>query len=103
MTSTAFADLRSRLDEVRLLSSTDPLRNDKRGDAQLSNAICKSCLVLLSAHLEGYIEDLATVALDEMVHNSLPVELVPLTLKALHAERHLIALEPMRDRNARAP
>jgi hypothetical protein len=103
MTSTAFADLRSRLDEVKLLSTTDPLRADASGDTQLSNAVCKGCLVLLSAHLEGYVEDLATVALDEMVRHSLPVERVPLILRALHVEHHLVALEPMRDRNARAP
>lgn len=103
MTSAAFTDLQARLDEVKLLSSADPLRSDPKADLQLSNAICKSCIVLLSAHLEGYIEDLATLALDEMAKHALAVEKVPLVLRALHAERHLAALEPVRDRNARAP
>jgi len=63
----------------------------------------RACLVLLSAHLEGFLEDLVVEALDALVQNGARVERLPLLLRAIHAEEHLRAIEPMKDRNARAP
>jgi hypothetical protein len=59
--------------------------------------------VLLSAHLEGFLEDLLLEALDLVVARGTQVERLPLILRALHAETHLAELSPMNDRNSRAP
>ena len=104
MTSPARVDLVSRLEEVRLLSSQDPQRLiSGAGDIALSNAISRACIVLLSAHLEGYLEDLVTVAMDALVGHSAIVDDLPLLLRTVHMEEHLAPIEGMADRNARAP
>jgi hypothetical protein len=69
----------------------------------VSNAVNRACLLLLSAHLEGFVEDVVTESLDELVSQRAVVDDLPLLLRALHVEDHLRVLEPMKDRNARAP
>lgn len=103
MSSSAFADLRARLDEVRTLSGLDPARQGDVSRANVSNAVNRACIVLLSAHVEGYLEDLMTEVLEHLVTNAAPVQQLPLLLRALHSESHLKQLEPMSDRRVRAP
>jgi len=103
MSSSAFGDLRARLDEVRTLSALDPARSGDVSQPSVSNAVNRAAIVLLTAHVEGYLEDLVSEALDQFVANAAPVERLPLLLRALHAEHHLRQIEPMSDRNVRAP
>lgn len=103
MSSSAFGDLRARLEEVRTLSALDPARSGDVSRPTVSNALTRAAIVLLTAHVEGYLEDLVTEALDQLVAKAVPVERLPLLLRALHAEHHLKQLEPMSDRKARAP
>jgi len=103
MSSRAFADLTARLQEVRTLAGLDPARAGDASQTAVSNAVNRACIVLLSAHLEGFLEDLLLEALDVVVARGTPVDRLPLILRALHAETHLSQLAPMRDRNARAP
>jgi hypothetical protein len=102
MTSQAFSDLGDRLKEVELLSLLDPTRSGKTGQEATGNAINRGCIVLLCAHLEGFIEDIATEAIDIMIGRA-RVEDVPLLFRSLHAEDHLRSLEPIKDYKARAP
>jgi hypothetical protein len=103
MSSRSYGDLGTRLDEVRVLSGIDPLRQGDASQPSVSNAVNRGCLVLLSAHLEGYLEDLVLEAIDYLVQAGIPVDRLPLLLRALHVEDHLRQMEQMRDRNARAP
>ncbi len=103
MSSSAFGDLRARLDEVRTLSALDPARSGDVSQPSVSNAVNRAAIVLLTAHVEGYLEDLVTEALDRFVENAAPVERLPLLLRALHAEHHLKQIAPISDRNVRAP
>jgi hypothetical protein len=103
MTSTALADLEVRLNEVRLLAQMDPRRREVNSKAPVSNAVNRACLVLLCAHLEGFLEDLVVEALDTMAQLRTPVAQLPMALRALHVEEHLRRIEPLKDRNARAP
>jgi hypothetical protein len=102
MTSLALGDLGGRLNEVRLLSRLDPLRLGSARQDDLSNAVSKAGIVLLCAHLEGFLEDVAAEAIDLMVGRA-KIDDVPLLLRSLHVEEHLKALEPMKDPKARAP
>ncbi|MGI5420486.1 MAE_28990/MAE_18760 family HEPN-like nuclease [Actinomadura luteofluorescens] len=103
MTSTALADLATRLAEIRLLSQLDPMRSGDTSQPMVSNSINRSCIVLLSAHLEGFLEDIAAEAVDCFVANKACVDDLPLILRALHVEDHLRDLELIRDKNSRAP
>jgi len=104
MTSAALTKMAARLDEVIVLSATDPRINDPRSsNATLSGAVNRACVVLLSAHLEGYLEDVALEALDVFITEAICVDDLPLLLRAVHAEDHLGVLEQMKDRKARAP
>lgn len=102
MSSQAFIELGARLDEARLLTNQDPARAGDTSKPKLTNAINRGALVLTCSHLEGYLEDVAVEALDFLVFEKTPVEQLPLLLRALHTDKHLRDLEPMRDRNARA-
>lgn len=103
MTSSALADLATRLAEIRLLSQLDPMRSGDTSQPLVSNSINRSCIVLLSAHLEGFLEDIAAEAVDCFVANEACVDDLPLILRALHAEDHLRDIELIRDKNSRAP
>lgn len=84
MTSAALSDLGARLDEVRILAAQDPSRINPSAVSPLSGPVNRASLVLLTAHLEGFLEDLVTECLDNMVTNSPEVENLPLLLRAIH-------------------
>jgi hypothetical protein len=102
MTSIALGELGGRLNEVRRLRRLDPFRSGSSGDSGTSNAVNRACIVLLCAHVEGFLEDLVVEAIDTLVGNA-KVERLPLVFRALHAEEHLRRIELIRDRNVRAP
>lgn len=103
MSSDSLRHLGDRLREVATLSGMDPARSGDTSRPDASNALARACIVLLSAHLEGYLEDLLVEVLDKFVSSRTLVERLPILLRALHAEKHLTELEPMTDRNRRAP
>lgn len=103
MSSPAFGDLSSRIHEVRVLADLDPGRAGGSGAFPQSSAINRACLVLLCAHLEGYLEDVAVSALDVVGGHGIRVDALPLLLRALHAEEHLKSIEGVQDVHARAP
>lgn len=102
MTSLALGDLGGRLNEVRRLRRINPKRLDHSSDVETENALNRACIVLLCAHLEGFLEDLVTEAIDILVGRA-TIENLPLIFRTLHAEQHLKEIELARDRNARAP
>lgn len=57
-------------------------------DLEKTNAINRACVVLLCAHLEGYLEDLAVDIVDCLVRNGSRSTDVPLPLRMLHFESH---------------
>lgn len=69
MSSQSFQDLSTRLAEVISLSQADPARTSDFTQARLSGAINRAGIVLLSAHLEGYLEDVIVEAMDSLVQN----------------------------------
>lgn len=101
--SEALRDLSNRLGEVSLLTSLDPSRVGDVSKPDQSNALTRACILLLSAHLEGYLEDLVAEAIDLLVQNATAVDDLPLLLRALHVEEHLRKIEVLQDRNVRAP
>lgn len=102
MTSQAYSDLSGRLEEVRVLSSLDPVRSGDLSKPATGNALCRASLVLLSSHLEGYLEDLVSEAIDTLVAHATPAHRLPLLLRAVHTEEHLRVIELVKDRNSRA-
>ena len=103
MTSQAFRVMEDRLEEVRILSRSDPIKRDvQSSELTLSRAVNRACVLLLSAHLEGYVEDVTVEALDCLLSLTACVDNLPLLLRSVHAEDHLLALEQVRDRNVRA-
>lgn len=60
MTSLALGDLGGRLNEVRRLRRINPKRLDHSSDVETENALNRACIVLLCAHLEGFLEDLVS-------------------------------------------
>lgn len=102
MTSQSFQDLSARLAEVASLSQADPARSADFSRTQFSGAVNRASIVLLSAHLEGYLEDVVVEAMDSLVQHSALVENIPRLLRALHVEDHIATMEPVKDRKARA-
>jgi hypothetical protein len=104
MTSHSRVDLEARLREVELL--LDLIQDNDDPDetsGQSDNALRRACVVLLSAHLEGYLEDLVAEVLDALVASEVCVDDLPLQLRAVHVEEHLREIAPIRDMNKRAP
>lgn len=66
--TTAYSNLIQQLDEVETLRrlAADKQKVDAIGLAREINALCRSAVVLLSAHLEAYIRELGEVALDSI-------------------------------------
>lgn len=66
--TSAYVDFTHRLSEVLLLKQK--ARNLERKIAvarpQEINALCRSAVVLLSSHIEGYVKDLAEISLDRI-------------------------------------
>lgn len=102
MTSQSYGDLGDRLNEVNILTRLDPTRSGWIGGEATGNAINRACIVLLCAHLEGFIEDIVTEAMDVMAGRA-KVDDIPLIFRSLHAEDHIKDIEPIKDRNSRAP
>lgn len=68
----AYSNLIERLREVQTLGrlASSHQRNLNPQD-QTSSYLCRSAVVLLSSHLEGYVKDLATLTLDRIHQRSI--------------------------------
>jgi hypothetical protein len=100
--SSAFKRFEARLSEV------DHLRYIARGYLQLrpvirnrsqvdhANALVRSATVLLSSHIQGYIEDLMDVVMEHMINDGVSASLVPESLRYYATKS---AIREMRDSN----
>ena len=73
--SSAYSRLILRLKEIdTILSMTQDIasRRQNRDNLARSDALCRSGIVLLCSHLEGYIEDLGSLAIRRIEEESLP-------------------------------
>jgi len=87
--ASAVTDLEARLSEVRSLAQLDPARAGfalSRAQITVSNAINRSCVVLLSAHLEGFLESVVVDAVDAWVSHQTKIGRLPLHLRAAHVD-----------------
>lgn len=109
MSAEALVEFSDRLREISLLSALDPARGLAPGarltrEEQLtSNALNRSSIVLLSAHLEGFLESLAAGVLDALVANAAEVHRLPLSLRAIHVDGPLKQVVEIADPNKRYP
>ncbi|MDR6394261.1 MAE_28990/MAE_18760 family HEPN-like nuclease [Herbaspirillum seropedicae] len=64
----AYLDFVSRIDEIKILlrSAKRKERSDAIRHRGEINVLCRSAIVLLSSHLEGYVKDLGELALDSL-------------------------------------
>jgi hypothetical protein len=101
MTSQALLVLDQRIAEVRALQSLDPTPPNALPTSQLdriaSEAVIRASIVLLCAHLEGYVEDLFLESLDFLSGARLEHRWVPLALKFQHARKPVEDLALIRD------
>jgi hypothetical protein len=102
MPSTAFVSLMTvRLAEVRELIGLRP--SDERFPAAESRgAVNRAAVVLLCAHLEGFLEDLVGELIDQLNSSAPRTENVPLRLRAAHVTIEIDAIAAMTDPTARA-
>lgn len=72
--TSAYSDFLGRLGEVRrLLVLARPIaRSPSPADLQTVAALCRSGVVLLSGHIEGYCEDLGELILERIHHHQIP-------------------------------
>lgn len=61
----------SEIDAINRVAVQHTKQLGKKNDALTANALCRANIVLLSSHLEGYIEDLAEIILDRIFHKSM--------------------------------
>ena len=67
----AYSDFTDRLKEVETLRKlANRYQNNLNPQDKASSYLCRSAIVLLSSHLEGYIKDLATLTLDRIHQRS---------------------------------
>lgn len=93
--STAFKRLETRLDEVHHLNlvakkyiQLKSIINDPDKSAH-TNALVRAATVLLSSHIQGYIEDLSDVVLNRLVEDNIGSHHVPDSLR-FHAAKTAI-------------
>lgn len=61
----------SEIEALNRLAKQHSIRLGSRSDASTVNALCRANIVLLSSHLEGYVEDLAEVILQRIFQRAL--------------------------------
>ena len=90
--SSAYSKLVYRLDEIesilslaREIARLDP----KPVNLRKNNALCRGGIVLLCSHLEGYIEDLGTLAINRVADRHIPKTSMSPAFK-YHLSRDLI-------------
>ena len=91
--SPAFQRFEARLGEVKHLTSLSRKKVSGRSLALASEehaaALCRAATVLLSSHIQGYVEDLSDVVLGSLVSGSIPSSRIPDSFR-YHASRKSI-------------
>lgn len=100
--SNSFAGyLLERREVVELLHAVPPdidqIRSRKK--SQLANALYRGSVVLLSSHLERYIESLVVEAIDAINLASPHVDTLPTSLRLIQIDQPLRAISEMKDLN----
>lgn len=98
--SNAFKRLETRLEEVvhlhlvaRKYIQLKSIINDKEKSAH-TNALVRAATVLLSSHIQGFVEDLSDVIVDHLIKDNIDAIVIPETLR-FHATRS--AIKEIRD------
>ena len=91
MRSKSHNSLHKRLQDLAQLYAAHTARaGTSAGRKYGVDALNRAGLVLLSAHLEGFIEDLVKETIDVIIANSVPMKLLPLRLRAVQVEKDLV-------------
>jgi hypothetical protein len=100
----ALETLRSqRLGEIRALLSLRPKRQLlRRQRNNIADAVNRACVVVLVAHLEGFVEDLVGDVIDELDKLGPATVDVPTILLAAHVIGEVELIAEMTDRERRA-
>lgn len=99
MASPALANLRSsRIPELRALLALRP-RRDRLDPASVTtaDAVNRACVVVLSAHLEGFVEDLIDDIIDALNSNGPATRDIPTILLGTHVSDELSTIASMTD------
>ncbi len=104
MASSALLELREqRIPEVRSLLALRPTRQLSDASAvRGADAVNRASVVVLTAHLEGYVEDLVSDVVDELNRKQPVTADIPLVLLAEHVTKELDTIADMQDRDKRA-
>lgn len=74
----AYSNLVKRLEEVKALQRLAKKHSETFSrDIKVSNALCRSSVVLLCSHIEGYIDDLVQLILERVVVKNLDKSKLP--------------------------
>ena len=100
-TSQAFKDYLQSRREIGVLVLDMPSRKPNILTprlADLENAICRSCIVLMSSHFERYIEDLVVDFIDALNASPIPVSKLPDSLAIRQIETSIKTIADIKDR-----
>lgn len=98
MPSKALENLAGRLNDIdQLLKAHKAVAGGKVGRAYEVAALNRAGVVLLSAHLEGFIEDLVKECVSLLHANNVPMNDVPETLRAAQIETTVLKPVPHED------
>lgn len=78
--SSAYSGLVTRLKEIESLLEMARITEknpSRRNSLLLVGALCRSGVVLLCSHIEGYIENLGTLAIEQIERKNLPKDSMP--------------------------
>ena len=90
--TTAYSRFTNRMAEIDLVRSVArdiEKREGTRANLETTKGLCRGGIVLLCSHIEGYIEDLASLGLNKLADKEIPKETVSNSFK-YHLSRDLI-------------
>ena len=91
--TSAYSQFIRRMDEIDLIRSVAreiEKKGPTRPNLETTRGLCRGGIVLLCSHIEGYIEDLATLGLNNLADNHVPKSAIESLFK-YHLSRDLIA------------
>ena len=90
--TSAYSQFISRLREInstRIIARRIERAGPTKSNLETTRGLCRGGIVLLCSHIEGYIEDLVSLALDRLATNNVPKNVVPPAFR-FHLSRDLI-------------
>ena len=91
--TSAYSRFTQRMAEIEsILSVARSIERKRvsRSTLEQTNGLCRGAIVLLCSHIEGYIEDLASLAVFSVAENHVPKRLLSPSFK-YHLSRDLLA------------